>query len=327
MKLRSILLGLIITGVTPIDLADALISQNQKISKRSETHSQATSKNLASCRVLETSSVSCLSIRVGNKQRINSDLWLQKIANVILPGSLGSDCDQQSIFSQPVSTSCVFSWKKWLHLESESPHSLMSYTLVANNNTHNSSRSINSLSSLPKFPKLSRGNLIVSFPQENSSFLPQNTKLANPAPETKRIASPFGWRKRPYSNQLQFHQGIDYGAKLGSPVVAVGNGIVTRVVSGCPDFGSLACGGQLGNWIEIDHGNGEIATYGHLKHSSITVQEGMKVLKNQAIAQVGSSGWSTGAHLDFRLKVNGKHQDPARYVTEINNQNANQIKN
>ncbi len=167
------------------------------------------------------------------------------------------------------------------------------------------------------FPQLSRSSLIVAFPQEDSSFVPVATKLANPAPETKRIASRFGWRKRPYSNQLQFHQGIDYGAPYSSPVVAVGNGIVTRVVSGCADFGNLFCGGQLGNWIEIDHGNGKIGTYGHLKRSSITVTEGMKVWKNQNIAQVGSSGWSTGAHLDFRLKVNGKHEDPAKYVMAI----------
>ena len=166
-----------------------------------------------------------------------------------------------------------------------------------------------------KFPKLLRSSLIVSLPTADSTFVPQNTKLANPAPETKRIASPFGWRRRPYSYQLQFHQGVDYGAPLGSPVVAVGDGIVTRVVSGCYDFGNLFCGGQLGNWIEIDHGHGILGIYGHLKNSSITVEEGMKVWKHQEIAQVGSSGWSTGAHLDFRLKMNGKYEDPAKYLT------------
>ena len=167
------------------------------------------------------------------------------------------------------------------------------------------------------FPTVSRSSLIVSFPQSNSTFVPPQTKLANPAPETQRIASPFGWRNRPYSNQLQFHQGIDYGAPYGSPVVAVGNGIVTKVVRGCADFGNLFCGGQLGNWVEIDHGNGKIGTYGHLKYGSIAVTEGMRVRKKQPIALVGSSGWSTGAHLDFRFKVNGKHENPANYVMAI----------
>ena len=180
---------------------------------------------------------------------------------------------------------------------------------------HSSTRSTILAQTPIKFPKLSRSSLIVSLPTADSTFTPQNSKLANPAPETKRIASPFGWRRRPYSYQLQFHQGVDYGAPLGSPVVAVGDGIVTRVVSGCYDFGNLFCGGQLGNWIEIDHGNGILGVYGHLKNSSITIEEGMKVWKNQEIAEVGSSGWSTGAHLDFRLKVNGKYEDPAQYLT------------
>ncbi|WP_019507984.1 M23 family metallopeptidase [Pleurocapsa sp. PCC 7319] len=324
MKVRSILLGLLIAGITPIDLAEAIIPRNQKISSP-ETSSIVTSSNITdSCKASEES---CLDLVVGKTPEIDSDLWLHKIANVLLPSDVGSDCRQRLIFSKPTSSSCVFSWKRWLHLKSENTPSIESLTPVASSHPDNYIQPTTPLSPQPKFPKVSRSNLIVSFPQENSSFLPENTKLTNPAPETRRIASPFGWRRRPYSNQLQFHQGIDYGAPLGSPVVAVGNGIVTKVVSGCLDFGSLACGGQLGNWIEIDHGNGEIATYGHLKYSSITVKEGMKVWKNQAIAQVGSSGWSTGAHLDFRLKVNGKHEDPAKYIAAINHQNTNQIKN
>jgi murein DD-endopeptidase MepM/ murein hydrolase activator NlpD len=110
------------------------------------------------------------------------------------------------------------------------------------------------------------------------------------------------------------HNGIDYGASLGSPVVAARDGIVTKVVSGCLDFRQRWCGSQFGNWIEIDHGNGMVATYAHLLNGSITVKEGTKVWQNQEIAQVGSSGWSTGAHLDFRIKVNGEFENPAKYV-------------
>ena len=186
------------------------------------------------------------------------------------------------------------------------------------------------VSTIPKkFPQLSRSSLVISSPRNieslcstlitetNSCSVVEQSSLVNPAPETERIASPFGWRKRPYSGQMQFHKGVDYGAPLGTPVVAADNGIVINVVSGCADFGNRFCGSQFGNWIEIDHGNGKIATYGHLLNDSITVKKGMKVWKNQEIAKVGSSGWSTGAHLDFRLKVNGKHQNPADYVTEI----------
>lgn len=287
------------------------------------------------------------------KLKIHSDLWLQGIANSLLSDSFFLACGQQSLrrdgsvhqllhqeqdkaiqsghsfvatfyvaqfpqinnplssLGKPANQKCTFSWQKKLEQESINLDSIQLSKLTSD---HDHSQNYYSQ---PKFPQLSRSSLIVSFPQENSSFVPANTKLANPAPKTKRIASPFGWRSRPYSNQLQFHQGIDYGAPYGSSVVAVGNGIVTRIVSGCADFGNLFCGGQLGNWIEIDHGNGKIGTYGHLKSSSITVKEGMKVKKNQNIAQVGSSGWSTGAHLDFRFQVNGKYEDPTKYVMAI----------
>ena len=164
----------------------------------------------------------------------------------------------------------------------------------------------------PKFPSVSRSSLIVSAP--NQKKINNQLLLEHPAPETKAITSPYGWRRRPYSGQIQFHKGIDYGAPFGSPVVAAKDGVVIKVVSGCTDFGNKWCGSQFGNWIEIDHGNGMIATYAHLRNKSIAIREGMQVKKNQPIATVGSSGWSTGAHLDFRLKVNGKYKNPKNFV-------------
>ena len=166
----------------------------------------------------------------------------------------------------------------------------------------------------PKFPSISRSSLIVSAP--NQKKINNYPLLKHPAPETKTITSPYGWRRRPYSGQMQFHKGIDYGAPLGSPVVAANDGVVIKVVSGCTDFGNRWCGSQFGNWIEIDHGNGTIATYAHLRHRSIEIREGMKVKRNQPIAKVGSSGWSTGAHLDFRLKVNGEYKNPKDFILD-----------
>lgn len=181
-------------------------------------------------------------------------------------------------------------------------------------------------SSLQQFPPISRSSLIVSPPTD--SFCPESLEIlsncqedntsylsfVHPAPKTTKITSPFGWRIRPYSGQLQFHQGIDYDAPLGSPVVAARDGIVIKVVSGCIDFGDKGCGDEYGNWIEIDHGNGAIAIYAHLLDGSITVKQGMKVRKNQEIAKVGSSGWSTGPHLDFRIRINGDYHDPANFI-------------
>ena len=177
-----------------------------------------------------------------------------------------------------------------------------------------SEKSLTENKKIADFPKLNRSRLIVNSPDSQASS--RELSLVNPAPETQRISSSFGWRIRPYSGQVQFHKGIDYGAPLGSPVIAAGDGIVTKVVSGCTDFRNLYCGQQFGNRIEIDHGNGAIAIYGHLLNNSITIKEGTKVWKNQEIAQVGSSGWSTGPHLDFRIKVNGEFQNPIKFVKE-----------
>ncbi|MGF1588971.1 MAG: M23 family metallopeptidase [Pleurocapsa sp.] len=356
---RTIALGLLIAGIAPITLANStVISTDNQQQVVGFAQPKITYPGLNSACTASDLSINCLANTVSEKLEIHSDLWLQEVANILLPNTLFSGCQQRSLqktayadglldhgkditdrllnsqsqtrllsavsvkqslnntevakplLGKLLNPGCAFSWQKQVAQETVGLKAVKSTKLNYKDDSPSSSSS-------PKLPTLSRSSLIVSFPEANSSFIPQNTKLAHPAPETKRIASPFGWRLRPYSNQLQFHQGIDYDAPYGSPVVAISNGIVTRVVSGCVDFGNLFCGGQLGNWIEIDHGNGLIGTYGHLKNSSITVKQGMKVRKNQNIAQVGSSGWSTGAHLDLRLKVNGKYEDPVKYVMAI----------
>lgn len=337
--MRSIILGLSIAGVTPISFAQATIDNVRPITP---SRSNITAKQTVSICDPKLS-IDCVNTV---PQKTNSDIWLQKITSFLLPNVPFSNCQTRSPLVQWYNQKLSYHWQDDFDRPSIIATASSSKTAIASlmpidlecvvtrsqqqqssrqtfdpksasNHTQQKSTTASIPESLPEFPKLSRSSLIVSFPQEDSSFVPSETKFVNPAPETERIASPFGWRRRPYSNQQQFHQGIDYGAPYGSSVVAVGNGIVTRVVSGCADFGSIFCGGQMGNWIEVDHGNGSIATYGHLKNGSITVKAGMKVSKNQNIAQVGSSGWSTGAHLDFRLKMNGKYQDPANYVMAI----------
>ena len=316
---RIIAQGLLILGLMPIALANStVITTNNQNQVFSELPAKIDEPILnSSCATVRLPKKCLPTIPTVKKPGIHSDLWLQGITHSLLSDSFLAE----SLFLLGKSKKHKhkkynFGWQKKLERKS--------IKLARLTSEHHTSQNDYPPAKFPqKFPQLSRSSLIVSFPQDNSSFVPINTKLANPAPETKRIASPFGWRRRPYSNQLQFHQGIDYGAPFSSPVVAVGNGIVTRVVSGCADFGNLFCGGQLGNWIEIDHGNGTIGTYGHLKSSSITVKAGMKVRKNQKIAQVGSSGWSTGAHLDFRLEVNGQHEDPAHYVMAIESKKSN----
>ena len=330
--MRSIIAGLSIATVTSISWTEATTIDGDPTRSNSEFNTIDTV--ISTCD--RQSSTDC----ANTVPQIDSDLSLPKITNFLLP-NLFSNCQARSLTRDNLQGS--YQWQDNLKPRSNStrPSEITTASLLSKidpeciaaerqgqlplqtaklkSSNYNQPKPKNTVSvseTPPKFPKLSRSSLIVSIPQD-SSFVPKNTKFANPAPLTERIASPFGWRRRPYSNQLQFHQGIDYGAPYGSPVVAVGNGIVTRVVSGCADFGNIFCGGQMGNWIEVDHGNGAIALYGHLKNSSIAVKEGMKVWKNQNIAEVGSSGWSTGAHLDFRLKINGEYEDPALHVMSI----------
>lgn len=279
---RTVALGLLITGITPITLAKSPSMTINPV--RQEVTAPRFTDSSASC--LQSEILSCQAEDKSRSSTIYSELWLEEIATSLLPAAPFLKCAQASR-SQPnhqsdqmlrkplaflslwrnnlslpsLSTTaeidCGFAWQQKLNRRSQaSAPSLTTETLLQGKITQG-------YDIRPEFPKLSRTSLVVAFPAENSTFSPKSLKLANPAPETKRIASPFGWRTRPYSNSLQFHQGIDYGAPYGSDVVAVGNGIVTRIVSGCADFGSLFCGGQLGNWIEIDHGNGAIGTYGH----------------------------------------------------------------
>ena len=340
---RNIALGISIAAIMPSTLANStVVIIDNKTTNTALHRTVDLDPSICMARDLSTK---CFINSSERQTNINSNLWME-VTSLLLSRSVFPYCFRRSLgtvkiqdspspyqnelssaqfssqkFVFPLSdklsnSGCVRSQPKQLDGDLRAVKSDSSQHFSYNNLPDYSPPSLFP-SATSQFPKLLRSSLVVEFPQEDSSLVLKDTKLANPAPATERIASPFGWRRRPYSNQMQFHQGIDYGAPYGSPVVAVGNGIVTRVVSGCADFGNLFCGNQLGNWIEIDHGNGAIATYGHLKNSSIAVEEGMKVRKNQNIAQVGSSGWSTGAHLDFRLKVDGKHEDPNKYVMAI----------
>ena len=316
--MRSILFRLLIAGTAFLGseavaysklYQDSVVSLNSTIER----------KNI--CNTL-TKIDNCSTSTVRRSMNLNSDIGVQHIADILLSKWTINGCRKPASAVRQNSV-CLSSWQKLIPLNYH--NQLIAKANIDSYPKHTKAKPLTTTSH--QFPKLSRSSLIVTSPRNNSSLCSSISNqtnscltstdtitLTNPAPETTRIASPFGWRKRPYSGQLQFHQGIDYGAPLGSPVVAAANGIVTQVISGCADFGNRFCGSQYGNWIEIDHGNGAIALYGHLLNQSISVKEGMKVRKNQEIAKVGSSGWSTGAHLDFRLKITGKYQNPDDYI-------------
>ena len=118
-------------------------------------------------------------------------------------------------------------------------------------------------------------------------------------PVTGTITSPFGWRSNPFGGAPDFHPGLDIAAPTGTTVTAAAGGTVIMA----------QWYGGYGNYISIDHGGGYSTGYGHL--SAIYVANGQTVSRGQAIGAVGSTGASTGPHLHFEVRINGKAVDPA----------------
>jgi murein DD-endopeptidase MepM/ murein hydrolase activator NlpD len=115
-------------------------------------------------------------------------------------------------------------------------------------------------------------------------------------------ASGFGVRIDPITGQNAMHEGIDFIAQAGTPIVAAAYGVVIAA-EWHHDFG---------NMIEIDHGNGIVTRYAHT--SVMHVKAGDIVKRGQKIAEVGSTGRSTGSHLHFEVRFQGVAQNPARFL-------------
>ena len=116
------------------------------------------------------------------------------------------------------------------------------------------------------------------------------------------ISSHYGQRTDPFTGQLAMHKGIDFAGQDGSKVIAVASGVITWT-------GAQSGYGQM---VEISHGDGYVTRYAHNKQN--LVEPGDLVKKGQAIALMGSSGRSTGAHVHYEVFRNGRTVDPASYV-------------
>ena len=121
--------------------------------------------------------------------------------------------------------------------------------------------------------------------------------LASPM-EFSRVTSGFAMRLHPILNSWKQHKGVDYGAPSGTPVRAVGDGTV--------DFAGQQNG--YGNVVEIRHSNERSTLYAHL--SRIDVTRGQHIEQGQNLGAVGATGWATGPHLHFEVKLAGVQQDP-----------------
>ena len=128
---------------------------------------------------------------------------------------------------------------------------------------------------------------------------------------TVSVTTPTGWPARgevssPYGlrwNGSDFHPGIDIANDMGTPIVATADGTVTTA-------GWNA--GGYGNMVDIDHGNGITTRYGHAMQ--VVVSAGQHVRRGQIIAYMGSTGFSTGPHVHYEVRVNGQAVNPVSYL-------------
>jgi murein DD-endopeptidase MepM/ murein hydrolase activator NlpD len=129
----------------------------------------------------------------------------------------------------------------------------------------------------------------------------ESIPLARPTVNT-RETSGFGVRVDPFTGHPAYHPGQDFAGAYGSPIYVTAPGIVS--------FAGQRNG--YGNTIEVDHGHGFKTRYGHL--SAISVSVGQQVAVGQRIGAMGSTGRSTGTHLHYEVWVNGRPQNPMRFL-------------
>jgi murein DD-endopeptidase MepM/ murein hydrolase activator NlpD len=122
-----------------------------------------------------------------------------------------------------------------------------------------------------------------------------------------RITSRFGMRRHPILGTMRAHQGTDYGANAGTPIRAIGEGVVTRA----------GWNNGYGNVVEIRHARGYMTRYGHMKGFGPGIHVGARVQQRQTIGYVGSTGLSTAPHLHFEVHVNGVQRNPSLVLANV----------
>ena len=125
--------------------------------------------------------------------------------------------------------------------------------------------------------------------------------LRNPVP-TGKFRSGFGMRRHPILRYSKMHWGVDWSAPRGTPIIAPGNGVITKA--------GWASG--YGKQTVIRHPNGYETSYSHQSRFAKGIQEGARVRQGQVIGYIGTTGLSTGPHLHYEMKVNGNRVDPQR---------------
>ncbi|QNN65207.1 M23 family metallopeptidase [Sphingomonas rhizophila] len=130
--------------------------------------------------------------------------------------------------------------------------------------------------------------------------------IAVPSEKPVRSAeftSGYGVRSDPFKGRAAMHAGIDLAGPLGTPIYATADGVVSTA-----GYNS----GGYGNLIKVDHGKGIETRYGHL--SSMAVQAGQRVTRGQLIGRMGSTGRSTGSHLHYEVRIDGRAVNPIPFM-------------
>ncbi|MFC4486896.1 M23 family metallopeptidase [Tepidiphilus baoligensis] len=117
-----------------------------------------------------------------------------------------------------------------------------------------------------------------------------------------RVSSNFGGRFHPIKREWRHHAGTDFAAPPGTPVMAASDGVVK--------FAGWQNG--YGNFVLVEHRSGYVTGYGHLKGFAPGLKAGKRVSQGDVIGYVGSTGWATGPHLHYEVRINGKPQDPLK---------------
>lgn len=120
---------------------------------------------------------------------------------------------------------------------------------------------------------------------------------------TAAFTSGYGVRSDPFQGRAAMHAGIDLAGPVGTPIYATADGVVLR--AGWNN-------GGYGNLIEVDHGKGIATRYGHL--SAVLVSAGQHVVRGQQIARMGSTGRSTGSHLHYEVRIDGRAVNPIPFM-------------
>jgi murein DD-endopeptidase MepM/ murein hydrolase activator NlpD len=117
-----------------------------------------------------------------------------------------------------------------------------------------------------------------------------------------RLSSGYGLRKHPILGYDRLHQGVDFAAPTGTPIMAAGTGFIEKI----------GMNGGAGNYIKIKHINGYKTAYGHMSKFASGLKKGSKVTQGQTIGFVGSTGMSTGPHLHYEVIFNNKKINPMK---------------